>query len=137
MRAGDRTKTTGRQGEQMACDFLLTRGHEILDRNWHGGHLEIDIVSQASDGLHFVEVKTRTAPVLAPVEMQINPLKQRRVSSAALRYVHDKHLEGKELFFGFHLQHRCVIITKMVRRALPKVSVRRSRYGYRIIRYLK
>lgn len=99
MREGDRTKTTGRQGEQMACDFLLTRGHEILDRNWHGGHLEIDIVSQASDGLHFVEVKTRTAPVLAPVEMQINPLKQRRVSSAALRYVHDKHLEGKELFF--------------------------------------
>ena len=99
MSVGDRTKTTGRQGEQMACDFLMTRGHAILDRNWRGGHLEIDIVSEAPDGVHFVEVKTRTAPVLAPVEMQVNPLKQRRVSSAALRYVHEKHLEGKELFF--------------------------------------
>ena len=99
MSVGDRTKTTGRQGEQMACDFLMTRGHAILDRNWRGGHLEIDIVSEAPDGVHFVEVKTRTAPVLAPVEMQVNPLKQRRVSSAALRYVHEKHLEGKDLFF--------------------------------------
>ena len=96
---GDSTKTTGRQGEQMACDFLMTRGHEILDRNWHGGHLEIDIVSEGPDGVHFVEVKTRKAPVMAPVEVQVNPLKQRRVSAAALRYVHTKHLEGKELFF--------------------------------------
>lgn len=90
---------TGRKGEQIACDFLEVRGHRLLDRNWHGGHLEVDIVSEAPDGIHFVEVKTRTAPVLAPLEMQVTPLKQRRITKAAARYISKQHLDGRELFF--------------------------------------
>lgn len=95
----EKNSKTGSLGEEMACDFLLTRGHIILDRNWRGGHLEIDIVSESADGVHFVEVKTRTAPVLAPVEMQVNTTKRRRICNAALQYVHKKRLEGKEIFF--------------------------------------
>lgn len=83
----------------MACDFLETRGHHILDRNWRGGHLEIDIVSEAPDGVHFVEVKARTAPSLAPIHMQVNPIKQRRITAAALQYLTKNHLQGKEVFF--------------------------------------
>ena len=83
----------------MACDFLETRGQQILDRNWRAGHLEIDIVSQAPDGLHFVEVKTRKAPVTSTVTEQVNPLKQKRISAAALRYLNAKHLYGQEVFF--------------------------------------
>jgi putative endonuclease len=95
----EKNSKTGSLGEEMACDFLLTRGHIILDRNWRGGHLEIDIVSESADGVHFVEVKTRTAPVLAPVEMQVNTTKRQRICNAALQYVHKKRLEGKEIFF--------------------------------------
>lgn len=94
-----KTGIIGTQGEQMACDFLLTQGHAILDRNWRSGHLEIDIVSEGPDGLHFVEVKTRTAPVLAPVDVQVNPVKRQRICNAALSYVHKKHMDGREIFF--------------------------------------
>ena len=94
-----RTSKLGELGEQMACDFLETRGQQILDRNWRAGHLEIDIVSQAPDGLHFVEVKTRKAPVTSTVTEQVNPLKQKRISAAALRYLNAKHLYGQEVFF--------------------------------------
>lgn len=83
----------------MACDFLQTRGHQILDRNWRAGHLEIDIVSQGADGLHFVEVKTRKAPVTTTVSDQVPPAKQKRISAAALRYLNAKHLYGQEVYF--------------------------------------
>ena len=51
----------GKHGEDDVCQFLIERGHTILDRNWRSGHLEIDIVTLAPDGIHFVEVKSRVA----------------------------------------------------------------------------
>lgn len=93
------TSRIGQAGEQMACDFLETQGHQILDRNWHTGHLELDIVSEAADGVHFVEVKARTAPVTTTVLDQVNAVKQKRISAAAGQYLNKKHMEGKEVFF--------------------------------------
>lgn len=89
----------GEVGEQMACDFLQTRGHQILDRNWRSGHLELDIVSEGPDGLHFVEVKARTAPVTTSVTDQVNTIKQKRISAAALQYLNKNHLDGKDVYF--------------------------------------
>ena len=83
----------------MACDFLRSRGHNILDRNWRAGHLELDIVSEAPDGVHFVEVKARTAPVTSTILDQVNKLKQKRISAAALQYLNKNKLEGREVFF--------------------------------------
>ena len=94
-----RTSRIGEAGEQMACDFLETQGHQILDRNWRAGHLELDIVSEAPDGLHFVEVKARTAPVTTTVLDQVNKVKQKRISAAAGQYLFKKALSGKEVFF--------------------------------------
>ncbi len=94
-----RTSKIGETGEQLACDFLETRGHQILDRNWHSGHLELDIVSEGPDGLHFVEVKARTAPVTATVLDQVNAVKQKRITAAAAQYLNKKHLAGKEVYF--------------------------------------
>ena len=93
------TSRIGQAGEQMACDFLETQGHQILDRNWHTGHLELDIVTEAADGVHFVEVKARTAPVTTTILDQVNVVKQKRISAAAGQYMNKKHMEGKEIFF--------------------------------------
>ena len=94
-----RYSKVGETGEQMACDFLKSRGHNILDRNWRAGHLELDIVSEAPDGVHFVEVKARTAPVTTTVLDQVNKIKQKRISAAALQYLNKKKLDGREVFF--------------------------------------
>lgn len=94
-----RSSKIGEVGEQMACEFLQTRGHQILDRNWRSGHLELDIVSEGPDGVHFVEVKARTAPVTTSVSDQVNTIKQKRISAAALQYLNKKHLDGKEVYF--------------------------------------
>lgn len=94
-----KTSKIGQNGEEIACDFLLSRGHQILDRNWRSGHLELDIVSEDQEGLHFVEVKARTAPVTSAVSDQVNLIKQKRICAAALQYLNKKHLVGQEVFF--------------------------------------
>ncbi|GAA4389646.1 YraN family protein [Tsukamurella soli] len=55
----------GRAGEDVACEYLIGLGWEVLDRNWRysGGGLrgELDVVARAPDGtLAVVEVKTRS-----------------------------------------------------------------------------
>ena len=84
----------------MACRYLESRGHRILERNWRGGHLEVDIISESSDGVHFVEVKTRIAPVAASIEDQVGRTKQHRIADAALKYLNTNHMElSSEVFF--------------------------------------
>ena len=90
-------RALGRLGEEMACDFLQSRGHRILERNWQGSHLEVDIISEASDGVHFVEVKTRTDADAAPEE-KVDARKQHRISAAALKYLNESRSD-REVFF--------------------------------------
>ncbi len=83
-------KETGKRGEDAACLYLLGLGHSILERNWRYGHLEIDIISADGSGLHFVEVKSRTAPAAADPELNVDRAKQRRLVQAALGYLHGR-----------------------------------------------
>ena len=90
-------RALGRLGEEMACDFLQSRGHRILERNWQGSHLEVDIISEADDGVHFVELKTRTDADAAPEE-KVDARKQHRISAAALKYLNGSRSD-REVFF--------------------------------------
>ena len=90
-------KAFGQLGEDKACAFLQAQGHRIVARNWRGSHLEVDIISEASDGLHFVEVKTRLDADAAPQE-KVDALKQRRISAAALKYLNETGSD-REVFF--------------------------------------
>ena len=87
----------GQLGEEKACAFLQSRGHRIVKRNWRGSHLEVDIISEDADGLHFVEVKTRLDADATPEE-KVNALKQRRISAAALKYLNETGSD-REVFF--------------------------------------
>ena len=90
-------RALGKLGEEMACSFLQARGHRILARNWQGSHLEVDIISEAEDGVHFVEVKARLDAGAAPEE-RVDARKQRRVSAAALKYLNESGSD-REVFF--------------------------------------
>ena len=86
-----------RRGEDVACGFLSGKGHTIVERNYRSGHLEIDIITLDKDGVHFVEVKSRVAPVAVSPEENVTAAKQKKVADAALRYLHtskDKRLSA-------------------------------------------
>ena len=84
----------GKAGEEEVCKWLISKGHTILERNWRAGKQEIDIISLDRDGIHFVEVKSRTAPVQGEPEEAVNPAKQRNIVKAARRFM---TLKGNEL----------------------------------------
>ena len=80
----------GKRGEDIACEFLHSIGHTILERNWRNGHLEIDIISLDAAGIHFVEVKTRRLSVQAQPQENVNHTKQARIAKAALGFLNTK-----------------------------------------------
>ena len=92
-------KELGDLGEQAASDYLMGQGHIVLDRNWRTGHLELDIITLDRKGVHFVEVKSRVAPVSADPLENVTAVKQRRMVAAAQKYIYEKKLGGREIFF--------------------------------------
>lgn len=49
---------TGQIGEQIAADWLMKKGFEVICRNYRKKWGELDIVAVKDSVLHFVEVKT-------------------------------------------------------------------------------
>lgn len=50
----------GMAGEQIAVQFLHDNGYTVIERNYHHGRQEIDIIARDAQFLIFVEVKTRS-----------------------------------------------------------------------------
>ena len=48
----------GKYGEQIATNYLIRNGFEVVERNYLKKWGEIDIVARRTDKVHFVEVKT-------------------------------------------------------------------------------
>lgn len=95
---GNHRQSLGKQGEDMVCEFLQSKGHTILERNFRSGHLEIDIISFDAEGIHFVEVKTRMKNIQAPPQENVDARKQRRIAKAAMSFLK----RGKGLTYGNH-----------------------------------
>ena len=89
----------GDLGEDQACRYLERLGHVVLERNWRKSHLEIDIITRDPEGLHFVEVKSRTAPVSAAPEDNVDYRKRRHLTTAALSYLNAGHFGDRDVFF--------------------------------------
>lgn len=83
----DNRRKIGKSGEDFVAEYLCKMGHSILERNWRSGHLEIDIISIDSDGIHFVEVKTRKDNIQAPPQASVNGVKQKRIAQASRRFL--------------------------------------------------
>lgn len=77
----------GALGEQIAVDYLIERGYQIIERNWSNGHKEIDIVAKDDDTIVIVEVKTRRSTYLVEPETAVDVFKQRNLIWAANSFV--------------------------------------------------
>lgn len=83
----------GRFGEQLARDFLIAKGYQILEQNWVCGHKEIDIIAMDGKDLVIVEVKTRRVTFLVEPEETVDKYKQRFLIWAANAYVERNNLD--------------------------------------------
>lgn len=63
-------KDWGRQAETIVCEFLISKGYTVRERNWRpkSSKSEIDIIAQKDDTIVFVEVKARSDRDVDPTE---------------------------------------------------------------------
>lgn len=77
----------GKMGEDKAAQFYRNNHFEILETNWHFGHLEVDVIAADADTIVFCEVKTRSASYMGRPENFVTKQKQRNIIMAANTYV--------------------------------------------------
>lgn len=83
----------GKHTEELAKEFLIERGYEILGQNVRFHRLEIDLVARSDRTLVFVEVKGRTNIEAIPLEEALTKAQQRRLRKAAQGYLLNHTIE--------------------------------------------
>jgi len=76
-------KELGTHGEELAAEFLLEKGYEIIARNLTLKLGEIDILARDGSVIALVEVKTQTKGELIDPIYKVNPAKQRKLQLLA------------------------------------------------------
>jgi putative endonuclease len=83
----------GKKGEDLAVEFFQEEGYEILERNWHFKHIEIDIIARDKDQLVIAEVKTRSGNSYGEPSTAVDFQKQRSLIVAAERYIFSQNID--------------------------------------------
>jgi putative endonuclease len=89
---------TGKHGEDVAAQFLVEKGYEIIERNYRAGKAEIDLIAKKGIFLVFVEVKSLTNLSFGMPEDAVTKRKAKLVMGAAETYIYKVNWQ-KEIRF--------------------------------------
>ena len=93
------TKAIGDIGEEIAAQYLLSKGYKLLERNAKYAGVDIDIVAKDKKTLVFCEVKTRSDVLFGrPVEA-VNRPKQLRYIQGAKGYIVTHKVKNTDIRF--------------------------------------
>lgn len=92
MKGNFNKRKIGNLGEEIACNYLVNSGMEVIERNYHYGHGEIDIICKENETIVFVEVKYRKSFKYGDPELAITRSKQRQIRKIAEAYLYEKNI---------------------------------------------
>lgn len=104
----------GKKGEQLAVDFLLKHGYNIIERNYRFDKAEVDIIAKKNDTLAIIEVKTRSTADFGTPQDFVKPKQIQRLVKAVDEYVTANGLDVEVRFDiiaivkegkGFNIEH--------------------------------
>ena len=88
------TKALGDRGEDLAGDYLLAHGYQLLDRRWRCRYGELDLVARDAGGtICFVEVKLRSSGRAGLPREAVDRRKRERLRTAAACYLSQHDLD--------------------------------------------
>ena len=79
--------TLGKEGEDIAADFLKRKGLIIIKKNYRTIFGEIDIIAKDREVIVFIEVKTRTDNAFAHPFEAVNQKKREKIRKVALCFM--------------------------------------------------
>lgn len=83
----------GKQGEDKAVTLLVSKGHQLLERNYRFGRDEVDIITKQGKNIVFVEVKTRSGVSFGHPEEFVDKKKRKAMKKVADEYMFRNKLE--------------------------------------------
>jgi len=81
------TTAIGRQGEDIAADWLRSHNYTIVTRNYRKRFGEVDIIARQDEWLVFIEVKTRSSARFGSPLDSVTEKKQHQLSRIANDYL--------------------------------------------------
>lgn len=78
---------SGKQAEQLACDYLQRQGLTLVTRNFHCRRGEIDLIMLDGQTLVFIEVRYRRNAYHGSALESITKAKQSRIITTAQHYL--------------------------------------------------
>ena len=94
------TPQTGKDGENRATQYLISKGFAIIERNWRTKGGEIDIIAYKNDIIAFVEVKTLPNGTRDMIQRELNYQKRQRIIKTSKRFLL-KHREYSNSYVRF------------------------------------
>lgn len=79
----------GKKAEELAADWLVEKGYELLAKNYRHSHAEIDLILTHKQILVFVEVKFRSGTGFGYAEEFVDYTKKRLLIKAAEHYIYE------------------------------------------------
>ncbi|MDO7172287.1 YraN family protein [Mariniflexile sp. AS56] len=104
----------GKKGEELAVEFLLKNGYDIIERNYRFDKAEVDIIAKKDSILAIIEVKTRSTVDFGNPQDFVKPKQIQRLVKAVDEYVNLNRLDVEVRFdiIGivkqgktFHVEH--------------------------------
>lgn len=89
----------GRNGEDVACQYLESQGYCILKRNFKCKVGEIDIIATERNEMVFVEVKTRCSKMYGEACEAVSENKKKHIKKATEFFISQYGLEGRYVRF--------------------------------------
>ncbi len=79
----------GHHAEQVAADYVKSRGYRVLATNWKTKWCEIDIIAEMEDCIYFIEVKYRKNNKQGRGLDYVTPKKLHQMQFSAEIWVHN------------------------------------------------
>lgn len=84
-------QSIGKLGEDIVCEYVLSRGMNLLERNYRAQKGEIDLIVQEGETIAFVEVKTRTGAMFGTPAEAVGFRKQKIMIETAQHFIAKKN----------------------------------------------
>ncbi len=88
----------GKIGEQLAADYLFSKGYEIIHRNYIYQKAEIDIIAKHDNMMICVEVKTRNSNFFGDPQEFVTPAKIKLLVKAMDAYIIENEIDLESRF---------------------------------------
>ena len=89
----------GKLGEEIAFKYILSRGGNVIEKNYRTKMGEVDLIARLNGELVFVEVKSRSNINYGYPSESVNYKKKRKIINVAKYYILENSLENLSIRF--------------------------------------